>query len=364
MIPSSTPNPDAVVTGDLATLLGACTPDRSLPAAGSIPGARYGQFPSDTLSPCQFAHAAPLASMLTSLAANNGSSITYQGQTITTPGQLFAALIASGHSIEVRNERMYANFLSFIVGDTQDLLWPVWLDTGLTLSTGDDFTIPVGHSQHEWRIVGPDVDTRITFFLGTSGAGFFGQTDERPVWSGTSSTTDVTVASASDANYAYLISTADTAAQYLRRNRVERTTVAAGLPADGYGFVGVCNDSDTTIENATLGTVSSFPLLRAASLDSQPDLGDGLDAVIDGLPKDGDSVPDPADALRRAVLMQPFPDGAPQMWDATLGAQIAQARQDVGASPAERPDRASGFGHRTSASVSVVERRSRRYKVA
>nr|HEX4318349.1 hypothetical protein [Kofleriaceae bacterium] len=332
LIPSSTPEPQAVVTGDLMQLLGPCTPDRSLPAEASaeLPGVRYGQFPSDTLSPCQFAHAAPLAKILTSLSAQNGSSVTYQGQTIASPRDLFAALLASGHTIEVRNERMYANFVSFIVGDTQDLIWPVWLDTGLQLSSGDSFTIPVGHSQHAWRISGPDVNTRVTFFLGVSGAGFFGQTDDRPAWSGMATSTDVVVAGPDDSNYDYLLDTADAASAYLRRNTIEAATVAAGMPADGYGFVGVCNDSNTTVEYATLGTISAFPLLRAKSLDGDADLNDGLDDVVRALPKDGDGLGDPADALRRAVMMQPFPDGSPLMWDATLGAQIATARRDLG----------------------------------
>jgi hypothetical protein len=330
-IPSSTPTPDDVVTGELTELLGDCTPDRSLPAEISgLPGIRYGQFPSKTLSPCQFAHAGKLAHVLTSLAAQNGSSITFQGQTITSPRDLFAALVASGHTIEVRNERMYANFLSLIVGD-KDLIWPVWLDTGIALSTGDSFTIPVGHSGHAWRISGPVVNTRVMFYLGTSGAGFFGQTDSRPAWSGTVPATDV-VATDTD-NTDYLLATVDAASEYLRRNRVERSTVAQGMPADGYGYVGVCNDSNATIEYATRGTITTFPLLRAKDLDSDPDLNDGLDDIVRTLPKDGDGLVDPQDALRRAVAMQPFPDGSPLMWDAALGTQIATARQDVGASP-------------------------------
>ena len=330
-IPSSTPTPDDVVTGELTELLGACTPDRSLPAEISgLPGVRYGQFPSKTLSPCQFAHADKLAHILTSLAAQNGSSITYKGQTITSPHDLFAALVASGHTIEVRNERMYANFLSMIVGD-RDLIWPVWLDTGIPLSSGDSFDIPMGHSHHAWRISGPVVNTRVTFFLGISGAGFFGQTDTRPAWSGTVAATDVVATDTENTDY--LLATVDAASQYLRRNRVERTTVAQGMPADGYGYVGVCNDSNTTIEYATRGTITAFPLLRAKELDAQPDLGDGLDDVVRALPKDGDGLPDPQDALRRAVSMQPFPDGSPLMWDAALGKQIATARKDVGASP-------------------------------
>ena len=101
------------------------------------------------------------------------------------------------------------------------------------------------------------------------------------------------------------------------------------MPADGYGYVGVCNDSNATLEYKTKGTISAFPLLRAKALDAAPALGDGLDAAIHALPKDGDGLADPRDALRRAVAMQPFADGSPLMWDPVLGAQIATARADL-----------------------------------
>src|SRR3954471_15813796 len=80
------PKPDEVVTGDLMQFLGACSPDRSLPADvdARLPGVKYGQFPSKTLAPCQFAHAGKLAQVLTSLAAQNGSSVTFKGKTIRT----------------------------------------------------------------------------------------------------------------------------------------------------------------------------------------------------------------------------------------------------------------------------------------
>ena len=320
---SEPPKPDQVVRGELQTLLGGCTPDRALPAEvdARLPGLRYGQFPSTTLSPCQFAHAGKLAQVLTSLAANNGSEVSYRTKTLKTPRELFAALIEAGHTIEVRNERMYANFLSMIVGD-KDLIWPVWLDTGIKLSTGENFVIPMGHSHHAWRISGPNVNTRVMFYLGVSGTGFFGQTDQRPAWSGT-------IASTTTSSTADVLATVDTAMTYLRRNRIERTTIAAGKPADGYGYVGVCNDSNAAIELATKQTITTFPLLRAAQLDALPDLGDGLDAAIKALPNDGDGIANPADALRRAVAMQPFEDGSPLMFDAKLGAQIATARKDV-----------------------------------
>jgi len=328
-ISTAPPKADQVIHGELAQLLGACTPDRSLPAdvSAQLPGIKYAQFPSVVLAPCQFAHAVPLANILTALATQNGSDITFQGHTITSPRDLFAALVASGHTIEVRNERMYANFLSMTVND-KDLIWPVWLDTGVKLSTGDDLTVPVGHSHHAWRISGPLVNTRVMFYLGTSGAGFWGQTDSRPAWSGTTTASDFTIDSTHNPDYDYLLKTVDAAAMYLRRNRIERTTVAAGMPADGYGYVGVCNDSNTTIEYVTRGSITAYPLLRAKELDAQADLGDGLDAAMRALPKDADRAGD-HDTLRRIVSMQPFPDGSPEWFDAALAKQIATARTDL-----------------------------------
>jgi hypothetical protein len=330
-IPAQPPSDDQVVRGDLVQLLGACTPDRALPAEidARVPGVRYGHFPSKTLSPCQFAHASTLAQVLTSLAAQNGSAVTFKGQTIQSPRELFAALVASGHTVRVRNERMYANFLSLIAGD-RDVIWPVWLDTGIRLKNGETLSVPMGHSHHAWRISGPNINTRVMFYLGVSGAGFFGQLDQRPAWSGMIATTDVTVAAGQGADYEYLLKTVDTAATYLRRIRVERTTVAAGKPADGYGFLGVCNDSNAAIEYTTRGTISTFPLLRAKQLDVLADLGDGLDAAIKALPKDGDGLASPRDALRRAVAMQPFADGSPLVWDAAFAAQLARARAELG----------------------------------
>ena len=328
-IPTEAPAPDVTVTGDLMTLLGACSPDRTAPAPVDprLPGVGYGQFPSRVLAPCQFAHADPLARILTALALDNGSEVTFRGQTVTSPHELFDALIASGHTIEVRNERMYANFLSATVGN-QDLIWPVWIDTGIQLSTGESFTIPMGHSHHAWRISGPSINTRVMFYLGIAGAGFWGQTDQRPAWSGNKAETAVTITGAG-ADLDYLLATVDAASTYLRRNRTERITVAAGMPADGYGYVGVCNDSNAVIEHVTRGTTSAFPLVRARQLDSSPTLGDGLDASLRALPKDADGLVDVKDALRRALAMQPHADDAPAMWDPVLASQIATARGDL-----------------------------------
>ncbi|HEY4183279.1 MAG TPA: hypothetical protein VGM90_40930 [Kofleriaceae bacterium] len=327
-IPAKAPAPDKVISGELSALLGNCNAPRTPPANidARLPGIGYGHFPSRELSPCQFSHADKLAEVLTSLAADNGSTVTYRGNTVHSPADLMNALLTTGHTIRVRNEHMYANFLSATIGDNADLRWPVWLDTGLKLSSGDNLVVPMGHSGWSWIISGPVVNTKVMFYLGTDGAGFFGQASQRPGWTGMTASYD-TVVTQGSAGAHDLMQTLDAAATYLRRTRIERTTIAAGMPVDGYGYVGVCNDSDAVIERFTLGSIHAFPLMRAANLDTDaPALHDGLDDLIRDLPNDGDGIPDTRDALRRAVAMQP--DGLPA-WDTALSTQITTARHDV-----------------------------------
>jgi hypothetical protein len=187
---------------------------------------------------------------------------------------------------------------------------PVWLDTAIALSSGDSFTVPVGHSHHAWRIRGPVVDTRVMFYLGTSGTAFFGQTDARPAWSGTIAATDVTVTSTSGADYDCLLATVDTAATYLRRNRVERATVAAACPPTATATSAFAT-TRTPRWSSRRAARSRRSRCCARRSSTAPDLGE--DDIVHALPKDGDGLVDPADALRRAVAMQPFPDGSPLM---------------------------------------------------
>jgi len=306
-VPAQAPSPDAVTFGELSDLLGGCDARRDPPPPirPELPEVGYGHFPNLALTDCQFAHSQRLAQILTSLGANNGSVVKYRGAELRSPAALAQALLNSGHTIDVRNERTYANFLSLTFGDV-NVRWPVWLDTGVALPSGGNLVVPMGHSHHAWRIVGPDVDARVMFYLGISGAAFFAQTNVRPAWTGE------TLAPASHD----VVATFDWAARYLARNRIERTTVAQGLPADGYGYVGVCNDSNAVIEFATMGTITAFPLLRAASLDTEAPLGDGLDDILHMLPHDADTVA--PDTVRRVAAMTPRTCD----WDAQLDMQL------------------------------------------
>lgn len=326
---SAAPAPDQVVNGSLSDLLGGCQADRANPpdVNAALPGIGNGHFPDLTLSACQAAHSASLAQLLTSLSVGNGSSVTYEGQEITTPGDLLRALMRTGHTVEVRNERSYANFLSITAGDI-NVRWPGWLDTGVVLDNGENLVVPMGHSQVTWHIRGPVVDARVMFYLGTSGAAFFGQTSVRPAWTGlsakdvTSNASSVTQGGVDE----HAIAMADASALYLRRSRTERATVAQGMPADGYGYVGVCNDSVAAVEYLVDGTITGFPLVRARALDDAERLNDGLDDVLRILPHDADVPAETRDALTRVLLMTPHPLDSTLLVDDALRAQLVRAQ--------------------------------------
>lgn len=226
----------------------------------------------ETLSPTQTKHSDSLATILNFLAEGSGK-LTYESKkgkrTLHTPWDLFDALIASGHLVEVRNERTYANFISLNDGGTS-VQWPVWLDSGVALSTGENMVAPVGHSHHAWRIRGPQVDARVMFYLGISGVGFWAQTDERPAWTGNR----VAYSVSSDKDKNFVLATVKTATAYFKRIRKEAQTIAKNKPADGYGYLGLCNDSNAALELLTHKTISAYPIARAAELvEKIPSLG-------------------------------------------------------------------------------------------
>lgn len=84
----------------------------------------------------------------------------------------------------------------------------------------------------------------------------------------------------------------------LRRKWAEE---GAGLPASGYGTLGVCNDSTTVLEYTAEGTVTIFPLAHPPSTATQ---GDPIDNVLAALPSDVDGY-EPGEALDRMLLTLP-----------------------------------------------------------
>jgi hypothetical protein len=331
---AESPSPEASgpVDGDLTALIGGCDAPRVGPAGlvSSVPELGWGRFPDRTLTACQYAHSIRFAALCTALAAG-GSTVRYQGSAYTTPTDLIAALIASGHTVSGADERRYADVLS-LTYDRFDVRWPVWIDTGLPLratpgpALGADIVVPMGASRHSWRITGPDLDVRIAFSLGPNGAAYEPVVDEAPRWIGLR----VRSASSSDKDGpARVLAAFDAATRYYQRNAKERATVAAGLPAGGFGWLGVANDANAVIEYFTDGSIGAFPLLRAAALDDEPALGDGLDSLLRTLPHDADRAPVRVDDLVRLMAMSPFDPDSPDLADDALRAELTAVNQEV-----------------------------------
>jgi hypothetical protein len=307
-----------------------CTQKAPLPKLvhPAMPGVTDGHFPNSTLGKCEVHQSFRLAKLLNSLALNEGSMVDLSGHIARTPEALFHALALSGHHLEMRNERTYANFLS-LNSQENPIIWPVWIETGIKTKSGESLLVPVGHSHHAWQIRGPLINARITFYLGVSGVGFFAQVDERPAWTGLRAA--YKISSASDEGLQKNLLAAKVASAYFRRIQTESNLYAKGMPADGYGFLGVCNDSNAVLELATVGTITTYPLMRASELDRKPLLNDNLDELIQKLPKDTErNERDRVDTLRRIHKMFPFSAlDDPDLHDEILRVQMKEISEEL-----------------------------------
>jgi hypothetical protein len=293
----------AVLRGRIEDILGECRELAPLPKAVSaqVPMLTDGHFPNSGMGLCHQDRSIKFARILNSLMAANGSEIRVGSIRARSAQRLFEALIETGHTVEMRNERTYANFVSLNWGDTP-VIWPVWVDSGVKTQEGEAVVVPVGHSHHAWRVEGPYLKARVMFYLGVSGVGFFGQVDERPAWTGMRAS--YVLRSGTDDEL--ILKALDHAGRYYRRIQTEAQNYASDMPADGYGYLGVCNDSNAVLEKVTQGTVTTFPLMRASELDEKPRLGDGLDVVMRDLPKDSRRFRRTPENIQRILAMTPF----------------------------------------------------------
>jgi hypothetical protein len=300
------------IKGQLVDLLGACDSAIPVPEPISNSSLTYGHFTNAHLTACEVDRSIKMANILNGLSVA-GSTVTYLNKDYHSPSELIGAFMADHHPSQITDERVYANFLSYNWGDVE-IIWPAWLDTGMTLNSGEELTIPMGHSQYVWEISVPDssgdprndVKASVSFFLGMNGTGFFPNVEVRPKWTGHKVVNTIT-------NPAQVKKSLDVARSYLLRIILEGKTVVKhdNMPVLGYGYLGVCNDSVAAIEVATQvqNVVLPFPLLRAAALDTEETpLNNTLDNAMRSLPKDGDQQLQRADTLKRILNMIPYED--------------------------------------------------------
>lgn len=188
-------------------------------------------------------------------------------------------LLANGHSVEVRDRRMYANFgdLRFDAGaNRRDVATPTWVDTGVTLPGGRKLVVPVTHSELDVSIRGPRVNAELSWFYGVDGlAAFRSYATKDQSWVGGRTVRRWTAVDA-----ARLL---DKAAGVGRE--LEAKSRAEGLPMGGYGPLGTCNDAHAFATGA-----APYPLVR----DPRRYAGAGpLDALSNALPYDAANPADP-----------------------------------------------------------------------
>ena len=86
-----------------------------------------------------------------------------------SPEKLLAELQASGHTVEIRDSRYFANFGNLRYKG-RDVLTPLWIDTGLPIpGQKRNLLIPATRSQHEIFVNGPKYHAALSFFTGVDG---------------------------------------------------------------------------------------------------------------------------------------------------------------------------------------------------
>lgn len=294
---------------------------------------QWGHHYSKAFSQKEINQSEGLAKILTSLSVDNGSSVTVtqnnNEKKLTAPEDVFKYLLETGHQIRVDFEKVNANFLAFADGNT-NILFPTWVKTGIKLPSGKELTVPMNHNQITWKISGPLVNARVSAFHGIGGVGFSAVTDDRPGWA------KAEVKNLLDSNKGdgqNIIKSIEAAKNLVRLNRCERQTIAKGAPADGYGMLGVCNDSTAYILSQLKvrpedRPLYPYPMVRPAAFNDNECKKTEKDPYA-SLPHDADDTnPDKTALLERVLAGVPrHSDGSPMLNDPELLSQIKEAEE-------------------------------------
>jgi len=302
--PSATVPAPGTVTFDLGALLTEdCRPTRSTlkPLHPSLPDLQTGSAPDYTFDDCLLQRAQDFANVLNNLSLENGSAVVSGATRYETVEDVFTALIDAGHHIVIQNNRYFADFLGLSYKG-EPVKAPVWLDTGIPLATGGSFPLPAPHTHHTIIVTGPVVNATVMYYLGVSGGVSFRAVEgARPAWSGERTLYTYDSAVDPDTVVRLMVAAGD-----LRR---KWTAAGAGLPALGYGQLGVCNDSTAVLEHMAQGSVTIFPLAHPASDAEQGAEGDAIDRALAALPSDLAGF-DPTEAAARIRTTLAFAEAA------------------------------------------------------
>ncbi len=206
-----------------------------------------------------------------------------EGRAIVTPEDLIAALITSGHTVNVTDSRYFANF-GHLHYKGEDVMMPFWLDTQIAVpNTGNWFSrprpllVPVSHAEYEWHIRGPHVNADVSYYFGIDG---------KSEWR-TMDTLDQAWVLKRDA-HTY---TGEQAIEVTRLvglltvMYMHQHAARPELSFGGYYALGVCQDGVSAIEHRMTGRSTLFPNTADSSLFDDPRDAE-VNALITAIPKD------------------------------------------------------------------------------
>ena len=253
-------------------------------------GVTRGDGPNPELAPL---HAAStrLADALNRLSLNGPDSSApftaqFDGKPFTSPQDLIAALIASGHTVEVADSRFFANF-GHLHWNGHDVMMPFWVNSQLMVPTPNGTTprpllVPVSHAEYEWTIKGPTVNASVSFYFGIDGKAEFrtmDQLDQAWVMH----------------RHAHTYRDADAVEVTRLAGKIVQAythlhTAHPSIPFGGYYAFGVCQDVVAAIEIKMTGVTTLFPNTADASFFTDPRDAE-INDLIKRLPKDRDGKP-------------------------------------------------------------------------
>ncbi|MEI9980964.1 MAG: hypothetical protein WDN23_18555 [Edaphobacter sp.] len=212
-------------------------------------------------------------------------SATLDSKTVTTPQDLIAAMMATGHTVVLADARYFANFGHFHFKG-QDVMMPFFVDSQIAIpGTKRSLLVPVSHAEYEWEIRGPKVNANVSWYFGIDGKAEFRTMDTLDqAWVLGRHAHEYRGADAVEVTRLVGKMTIAYLHQHLRR---------PDLPFGGYYPLGVCQDSVAAIEKKMTGQDTLFPNTADGALFDDPRDAE-VNALIQAIPKDrNDGPPSP-----------------------------------------------------------------------
>ncbi len=251
-------SPDSGASGVLS--LNGPAPGAPLAAGSLIKPLDFGLSVGDRIDPAQnalYPESLRLAQALNILALGETDGagearVTLSRGEARTVKALIRLLQDSGHAVQIRDSRYFANFGDLFYHD-RDVMTPFWVNTGLAVpGENRPLLVPVSHSQHEIIVHGPAVNADVCFYFGIDGKAEF-----RPMVTADQSWVLGHAAHRYQGEQA--AAAADLLSAIMRLYRQAQRDNPA-LPFGGYFNLGVCNDANAAVELAMTGKTTLYPI--------------------------------------------------------------------------------------------------------